>query len=274
MPATTPVTIFTGFLGAGKTTTILALIRRLPPSYKVVILKNEFGEVSVDSQIAAQSNVEVTEIMNGCLCCVLVGQMKTALLEIKEKFNPDRIIIETSGSAFPAPLAWQVRQIADQGFSLDAIVTIVDCVNFRGYEDTSYTAKLQAKYTDLILLSKHELVSERDLDLVLDRINDLNEDTPKLKCEGLEGVSTDVVFGIDTKLFALTEEKNGLVMDEHHHKEIDIIQITSTKSIDKEVVEEVFSKIGDSVYRVKGFLGELGGMDFELGVWEVYVGGE
>ena len=57
-----------------------------------------------------------------------------------------------------APIAWQIRQIADEGFQLDGIVTVIDCVNFTGYEDTSYTARMQAKYTDVILLNKHELV--------------------------------------------------------------------------------------------------------------------
>lgn len=96
-------------------------------------------------------------MLNGCLCCVLVGQMKNALLEIQETQAPDRILIETSGSAFPAPIAWQIRELGPP-FVLDSIVTVIDCVNFKGYEDTSYTAKLQAKYTDLILMNKVELV--------------------------------------------------------------------------------------------------------------------
>ena len=84
--------------------------------------------------------------------------MKSALQEIKEKLNPDRILVETSGSAFPGPIAWQIREMKDEGFLLDGIVTVIDCVNFTGYEDVSYTAKLQAQYTDVILMNKWELV--------------------------------------------------------------------------------------------------------------------
>lgn len=62
-----------------------------------------------------------------------------------------------------APIAWQIREMEPEGFALDSIVTVIDCVNFTGYEDTSYTAKLQAQYTDVILLNKHELVSSDDL---------------------------------------------------------------------------------------------------------------
>ncbi|KAJ3173291.1 hypothetical protein HK101_011078 [Irineochytrium annulatum] len=231
------VTVFTGFLGAGKTTIILSLIQRLPRGYNVVLLKNEFGDVKVDSELAAEENIKVTEMLNGCMCCVLVGQMKVALMEIKEKFNPDRIIIETSGSAFPAPIAWQIRQIADEGFVLDGIITVIDCVNFTGYEDTSYTAKMQAKYTDVILLNKHELVTERELETVMDHVYELNEDTPKIKCEGEHGVSPDLLFGLDTRLFELDVNGGPIGGDgegapvpgsrqlEHHNREVDLIQL-------------------------------------------------
>ena len=97
----------------------------------------------------------VSEILNGCLCCVLVGQMSSALVEIKENFAPDRIIIECSGSAFPATLAFQIRQLAidtNGAFMLDSIVTVVDAENFAGYEDTSPTARMQASYSDVILI--------------------------------------------------------------------------------------------------------------------------
>ncbi|KAJ3061515.1 hypothetical protein HDU98_002576 [Podochytrium sp. JEL0797] len=181
--------------------------------------------------------MKVTEMMNGCLCCVLVGQMKNALLDIKEQYNPDRIIIETSGSAFPAPIAWQIRQLDSEGFTLDAIITVIDCVNFTGYEDTSYTAKMQAKYTDVILLNKHELISEREFDLVLDHVYELNEDTPKIKCHGTKGVSPSLLFGIDTKLFQLANDGEIPAVTElggstewlsdknHHANEVDLIQV-------------------------------------------------
>ncbi|KAJ1516219.1 hypothetical protein HMI55_002751 [Coelomomyces lativittatus] len=88
MPETkaTEITVFTGFLGAGKTTIILDLIKRLSisnPEHKLAILKNEFGDTKVDSLLAKENSIQVTEMLNGCLCCVLVGQMKNALEEIR-----------------------------------------------------------------------------------------------------------------------------------------------------------------------------------------------
>ncbi|OMJ28615.1 COBW domain-containing protein [Smittium culicis] len=231
----TPITVFTGFLGSGKTTIILNILKSLPKGYNLVLLKNEFGDAETDSALAKESNLMVTEMTNGCLCCVLVGQMKNALIEIKEKYNPDRIIVETSGSAFPAPIAWQIRQMKDLGFRLDSIMTVIDCKNFMGYEDTSYTAKLQAKYTDLILLNKVELVTERELDIVIDAVNELNTDTAKINVYSGCTPPLDLVFGVDTNLFqadSYDDEKNDSKLGDHmddksHSKnEVDLIEVS------------------------------------------------
>ncbi|CAO3588259.1 unnamed protein product [Absidia cylindrospora] len=207
-------------------------------------------------------------MMNGCLCCVLVGQMKLALQELKEKYSPDRIIVETSGSAFPGPVAWQIREMESEGFALDSIITVVDCMNFTGYEDTSYTAKLQAQYSDVILLNKHELVSERDLDIVVDHVNELNTDTPKVKCDSTQGISPDLVFGLDTELFKVAYDKSGemeeMVFDPHHQEnEVDLIQIIQS-SLAPSIQQQRHSRDTletwlktlpkDDIYRVKGFV--------------------
>eukprot|EP00127_Corallochytrium_limacisporum_P004302 Clim_evm247s157 gene=Clim_evmTU247s157 len=250
---TIPVSVFTGFLGAGKTTTILKLIPQLPQDYQMVLLKNEFGDVKVDSELAKSSSLAVTEMLNGCLCCVLVGQMKNALLEIKE-MNPDRIIIETSGSAFPGPIAWQIRQIEEDGFKLDSIVTVVDAENFEGYEDQSYTAKLQAQYTDLIVINKHEHVSEQRLDSVIDRVNDLNTDTPRvLSTNG--AVAPDLIFGLDTKLFSILNDTN--IIPYHQSAEVDIytVEKRGVDPVDRAEFDAALDTLSkEDFYRVKGFV--------------------
>ncbi|KAJ7274528.1 CobW/HypB/UreG, nucleotide-binding domain-containing protein [Mycena haematopus] len=227
MPVPIPITVFTGFLGAGKTSIILSLLPQLPKDYKVVLLKNEFGDIEVDSKLAQQSSLAaVSEILNGCMCCVLVGQMQTALLEIRDKYRPDRIIIECSGSAFPATLAFQIRELERQtegDFKLDAIVTVVDAENFVGYEDNSPTAKMQASYTDIILINKWELVDDRKLDQVLDHLHTLNDLTPKLRCQGRNGVDPNLIFGLDSKLFLET----GLVAPTapDHNNEVETVSL-------------------------------------------------
>ncbi|KAJ1904807.1 hypothetical protein LPJ81_002277, partial [Coemansia sp. IMI 209127] len=272
--STTPVTVFTGFLGAGKTTIILGLLKQISSKYNVVLLKNEFGDAQTDSALARESHIQVTEMTNGCLCCVLVGQMKRALQEMKAKYNPDRIIIETSGSAFPAPIAWQIREMESDGFHLDSILTVIDCLNFCGYEDTSYTARMQAQYTDLILLNKWEQVSERQLDIVVDHVNELNTDTPKIRVDKDASIDPDVAFGIDTTLFKLSD--NAFVGNErtaattesvsgkldHHSQEVDLIEIRRSWSghdqtclfSPDEFTSFLKSLPADDVYRVKGIV--------------------
>lgn len=275
-----PVTVFTGYLGAGKTSIIKNLVRRLPKDYKVAWLKNEFGDMEVDSEVAKDSHIDVKEIMNGCLCCVLVGQMNEALREIVDNQNPSRIIIETSGSAYPAPIAWEIRKM--DFLQLDGIVTVIDAVNFSGYEDKSYTARIQSQYTDLIVVNKHELVEQRKLESTLDDVHDLNPTTPKINAMGPDGkVEPGLVFGLDTKLFASAEEVELLENDKdrhHHGNEVDILQakLMEMKVYEKKNFEDFLELLDpEDVYRAKGLvcLSSMDGCDGPSFVLFNFVGG-
>lgn len=178
-----------------------------------------------------------------------------------------------------APIAWQIREMEGDGFVLDSIITVVDCENFRGYEDTSYTAKLQAQYTDVILLNKHELVNERELDDVIDHINVLNTDTPKVKCDK-DGVSPDLVFGLDTPLFKVGYNQSKSLEDnvfdpKHQKNEVDLIQIIQSVNehkLSREALESFLKTMPkDDIYRIKGFVrlddGQLYILNHAFGRW-------
>ena len=194
--------------------------------------------------------------------------------------------METSGSAFPAPIAIQIRMLAreNKGIHLDSIITVIDCVNFRGYEDNSYTAKLQAKYTDIILMNKHQLVSETEYEECLDHVYTLNEDTPVIKSYERDNVAVDpdLIFGLDTRLFEELKEKymiDGYVDDDNHHHhstEVDLIQLESSagESIPREKLEEILDTcVKEEIYRIKGFVkieGEgMSILNFAFGRWEI-----
>ncbi|KAG0632927.1 hypothetical protein HOY80DRAFT_683168 [Tuber brumale] len=266
----TPITIITGFLGSGKTTLLLKLLPQLPVNYGLALLKNEFGDVAVDSRLASQGSISgVKELLNGCICCNLIGQLGNALVTLKTDYKPNRIVIETSGSAFPATLAMEVNRVISENpnfFVLDGVILVIDVENWAGYVDTSYTAKLQARYTDLIVLNKWESVTERREDEVLDRIRDVNEDTPVVKSD--KGwVSKDVIFGIDC---GLTKELSAATIaqnhehdeggGEEHTQEVDVISITlpyraeeGGKWIDLEALDRFLTSAPkDEVYRIKG----------------------
>ncbi|KPI39765.1 putative GTP-binding protein YjiA [Cyphellophora attinorum] len=195
-----PITIITGFLGSGKTTLILNLLPQLPTNYRVALLKNEFGDLAVDTQLASSKSISgVRELLNGCICCNLVGQLGDALFQLRDTVDPARIIVETSGSAFPATLAMEINRISNENsgmFVLDGVISVIDVENWKGYDDVSPTARMQARYTDLIIFNKWELVSERRFDEALDRVGDLEVQTPWVK--SVKGwVDKEVVLGID-----------------------------------------------------------------------------
>lgn len=247
-----PITVFTGYLGAGKTTIILNVIKSLKEGYKVVWLKNEFGNVEIDSELAKESHIAVKEMINGCLCCVLVGKLGEAIKELITTYTPDRIIIETSGSAYPAPIAWEIRKLTKEGIQvkLDSIINVIDAINFSGYEDKSYTAKIQAEYTDLILINKHEQVKEEELDHVLDDVYDLNPTTPKIKTDHGK-VSTDVIFGIDSKLMDTYPDVK--INSNHQHLDGEIFNYEGDKEVVRDVIVRLLSTLPKkNFFRIKG----------------------
>lgn len=243
MSSAIPITIITGFLGSGKTTLLLNLLPQLRTknaNYKVALLKNEFGDLAIDSQLATYSSSisGVREILNGCICCNLVGSISTALEELSENVCPNRIIIETSGSAFPATLAMEVNRLAretDGKYVLDGVITVIDVENWKGYEDTSFTARLQARYTDLIVFNKWEDVDERRWDECLDRLGDMEIEVAWVRSQR-GWVDMDVIFGLDRPLAKFLEgdvecedksqHKHTNMEGENHQNEVEVLSVT------------------------------------------------
>lgn len=269
-----PITILTGFLGSGKTTLLLNLLPQLPPTYRLALLKNEFGDLAIDSQLASEQAISgVRELLNGCICCNLVGQLGDALTQLRTEVQPDRIVIETSGSAFPATLAMEVNRLSTSNpatrnqFVLDGVISVIDVENWQGYEDTSYTAKMQARYTDLIVFNKWELVDERRFETCLDRLGDLELEAPTPWVKSDKGrVEKDVLLGIDGALLA-KDSKGGLVHREHghdhehdhdHQSEVEVLSLTLPATQDNGVIDLakfaslLRSSSKEEVYRIKG----------------------
>jgi G3E family GTPase len=199
----------------------------------------------------------------------MVGSLGDALTQLRNEVKPDRIVIETSGSAFPATLAMEVNRLArEEGghFALDGVISVIDVENWEGYEDTSFTAKLQAKYTDLIVFNKWENVPEMRFDVCLDRVGDLEVQTPWVK--SVKGrVDKDVLLGIDGALFKGLNEAGDGVHDEHDHEhkhdhqsEVEVLSVllkasSDGKSVDVTALEQFLSNAPrDEIYRIKGIL--------------------
>ena len=179
--AKVPVTILTGFLGAGKTT-LLNRILHERHGERIAVIENEFGEAGVDNDLLMHSGSEqIVEMNNGCICCTVRGDLVRILGELRERraSNPaafDRIIIETTGLADPAPVA-QTFFIDDDiaaAFTLDAIVTVVDAKHAQGQLDQFHEAQEQVGFADRILLSKADLIDADDEAALRDRLHRIN----------------------------------------------------------------------------------------------------
>ncbi len=127
------IDIFSGFLGAGKTTLIKKLLKEAYAGEKVVLIENEFGEIGVDGGFLKEAGVEITEMNSGCICCSLVGDFAKALKEVTARFLPDRIVIEPSGVGKLSDVIRAVRRADVEGACLNAFCTVVDAKKCKLY---------------------------------------------------------------------------------------------------------------------------------------------
>jgi G3E family GTPase len=171
-----PVTVLTGFLGAGKTT----LLNRILTEHhgkKLAVIENEFGEVGVDHQLVIQSEEELFEMNNGCICCSVRGDLIRILGRLlKRKDKLDGILIETTGLANPAPVAqtFFTDDEMKQAFRLDAIVTVVDAKHVVQHLEQDDESVKQVGFADVILLNKADLVAPAELDALEARLRRIN----------------------------------------------------------------------------------------------------
>ncbi|MCI8610750.1 MAG: GTP-binding protein [Clostridiales bacterium] len=129
----TKIDLFSGFLGAGKTTLIKKLIAEAYTGEKLVIIENEFGDISIDGGFLQESGVQVREMNAGCICCSLVGDFSTALLQVYQDYAPDRILIEPSGVGKLSDVIRAVEGAAEHGLSLNSCTTVVDAKKCKMY---------------------------------------------------------------------------------------------------------------------------------------------
>jgi G3E family GTPase len=246
-----PLTIITGFLGSGKTTLINHMLADIQGKEKLAIVKNEIGDVSVDSEIIRGKNIIMKELLNGCVCCTLIGELEESLKELVETVKPDRIIIETSGAANPAILAVNIDRIPF--LKRDLIVTVIDVVHFPGYKDKTTVARLQHQFTDLVVLNRVGEVDESVIDSVLDDVYEQRPGIPVVRTE-TGRVPLDVLFGSTEKCLSHEDLVQGGLESGHLERDgIEYFSYVFEGSVTKNVIENVLGGLSDEYFRVKGF---------------------
>lgn len=172
-----PVTVLTGFLGSGKTT-LLNRILSEDHGLRIAVIENEFGEIGIDQDLVINADEEVFEMNNGCICCNVRGDLIRILAELVDrKGQIDRIVLETTGMADPAPVAqtFLVQEDVQENYELDGIVTLVDSKHIGPHLDSETDEVLaQVAFADKLIVNKIDLVSEDDKDALKKRLRGMN----------------------------------------------------------------------------------------------------
>lgn len=216
-----PVTIVSGFLGAGKTTLINKVLKEKHGEHIAVVI-NEFGEIGVDHQFVLDVEEEIYQMDNGCLCCTLrtdIADMLKSILMVKEQngIRVDRVLFETTGLADSAPIAQTFINVPflNEHFILDAVLTVVDAKNFLYQTAHQPEPAKQVGFADKIFMSKHSLVDETIYAKVVNEVRSINA-FAEIQDLDARPVQMSDMFGLE--LFYASEKKI-LEMQEHAEEE-------------------------------------------------------
>lgn len=259
-----PVTVLTGFLGAGKTT-LLNHILTANHGKRVAVIENEFGEIGVDQDLVIQTEEEIFEMNNGCICCTVRGDLIRILgklLKRKDKF--DYVLIETTGLADPAPVAQTFFSDDEMKgkLQLDAIVTVVDAKHVTQHLDVMREPEEQVAFADVILLNKTDLVTAGDLDALEIRLRAINATAPIHRVQNAK-IDMDKILGVKGfDLDRVLQINPHFLEDEAHEHEHDqdvySVGITIPGDLDEKKLNnwlrELLMQEGPDIFRMKGVL--------------------
>ncbi len=217
----TKIDIFSGFLGAGKTTLIKKLLQEALDASKVVLIENEFGEIGIDGGFLKEAGVEIKEMNSGCICCSLVGDFGSSLKEVIETYHPERILIEPSGVGKLSDVMKAVQNVdTDAKVELNSAVVVVDANKCKMYAKNFGEFFLnQIEHAGTIILSRTADISESKLNTVLEIIREHNDKatvitTPWDELDGKKILETiENAKDLEAELMA----EVARLHDEHHH---------------------------------------------------------
>ena len=221
----TKIDIVSGFLGAGKTTLIKKLLAEAFQGEKLVLIENEFGEISIDGGFLKDSGVQISEMSSGCICCSLVGDFDRALKDVHEQFHPDRILIEPSGvgklSDVIVAVENAVKDVPDM--QLNSFVTVADATKVKVYMKNFgefYNNQIESAGT--IILSRTQRLSQEKLEAAVALLREKNPNaailtTPWDALDGMTILSAIEKVSLADELLAKMRAEHEADEEEHHH---------------------------------------------------------
>ena len=217
----TKIDVFSGFLGAGKTTLIKKLLKEALQDTKVVLIENEFGEIGIDGGFLKESGIEIKEMNSGCICCSLVGDFGESLKEVLSTYSPERVLIEPSGVGKLSDVVKAVEDVAaDLDVEINSAVVVVDATKCKMYiKNFGEFFVNQIEHAGTIILSRTGKISQEKLDKAIQLIREHNAEatiitTPWEQLDGKDILKT--IEGED-KLAEMMKELLEHAHHEHHH---------------------------------------------------------
>ncbi len=213
------IDIYSGFLGAGKTTLIKKMIQEAYKGQKLVLIENEFGEIGIDGGFLQDAGINITEMNSGCICCSLVGDFGKALTQVIEQYNPDRIIIEPSGVGKLSDVIGAVEKVTNEEVTLGYTVAVADAGKVKVYmKNFGEFYNNQIETASTIILSRTDSVPQAKLDASVALIREHNEAATLITTPWSELTGEQLITAMEGKA-SLAEELAKMEMEHHHHHE-------------------------------------------------------
>ncbi len=224
----TKIDIYSGFLGAGKTTLIKKLIADCYKGEKLVLIENEFGEIGIDGGFLQDAGIEITEMNSGCICCSLVGDFRTALTKVIEEYSPDRILIEPSGVGKLSDVIRAVESIAGDNVILNAFTTVVDAGKCKMYmKNFGEFFNDQIEHAGTIIMSHADSVKPEKLANAVELVREKNPGAVIVTTPVAQLSPNALVDAIERKdtleavIAAMHKEHHHSHHEHHHHDDCD-----------------------------------------------------
>ena len=222
----TKIDIFSGFLGAGKTTLIKKLIAEAFQGEQIVLIENEFGEIGIDGGFLKEAGIQITEMNSGCICCSLVGDFRAALKKVVEQYHPDRILIEPSGVGKLSDVTRAVETIADEeNVKLNSFVTVADVNKVRLYmKNFGEFYNDQVSHASTILLSRTGSASEEKIEKAVAMLREKNPKATIVTTDWNQLTGAQILKAMESEddfVQALLEQARQTVEEHEHHHHYD-----------------------------------------------------
>lgn len=263
-----PVSIVTGFLGSGKTT-LLNQILTSRQTRRIAVIVNEIGEIGIDADLIVSTENDMVELSNGCICCSINNDLAVTIQNVLNlNKNLDHIVVETTGVADPLPVALTFMRAEFRGsVRVDAIVAVIDSVNFAPNQFGSLAARNQLRYGDVILINKSDLVDEARLKQLERIVRDVR---PKARIIRTVQCNVSLPLILGSEPVALDSAHVGSVNDNHahcnhedggsdssrhlHEDQFDTVSFQSDKAFAAAGFQAFLEGLPDNVFRAKGIL--------------------